>query len=384
MSIWTAMTMLTGSLITGFLFFRYVWILGLPPLANLVILAGFLSMGVTPLFTSYRFENLLGSFYPFYRYSLYFIFVGCVVLLGLTLFFDAAWLVAHKAGWIECLPYSKESCLRYNLFIIGLAVCCTFYALYAGTKVPEIKEITVASPKITSPRTAILLSDLHIHRVLNPDKIKGIIRRTNAQNPDIILLSGDILDDNVRRIAATTALLKGLKAKDGIYFVTGNHEFYAGYQPTINELKKLGFRFLENNGVDLNDIWLAGVPDLTAGGIYGRQIKLASAFAGAAPHQFRLLMSHTPTDFGGNTDFDLEVSGHTHGGQIFPFHIFAWLHNRYLTGMYRLNRGASLYVSNGAGQWGPQMRFLAPSEITVIKLVPQPTTKIKTQQTTKD
>ena len=79
-------------------------------------------------------------------------------------------------------------------------------------------------------------------------------------------------------------------------------------------------------------------------------------------------MSHTPVDFGKDNIFDLEVSGHTHGGQIFPFHVLAKLHNRYLAGLYQMENGAQIYVTRGAGQWGPQMRFLAPSEITVIRL----------------
>ena len=154
--------------------------------------------------------------------------------------------------------------------IVGAAALFGAYALYAGTKIPDFKEITLSSPQINRKRTIVVLSDLHIHRVINPEKIKGIVAKTNAQNPDIILLAGDVIDDNVKSVSSTISLLKGLKAKEGIYFVTGNHEFYDGYKPTVETLKKLGFTFLENGGVSLEDIYIAGIPDTFSGHFYGK------------------------------------------------------------------------------------------------------------------
>lgn len=361
-------TSFLGCLVTLYLFFRYIFILGLSPFANVLWLLAFLIMGCIPLFVGYKFENAFGSFYPFYRYGLYFIYIGCVILLTLTLMTDAVWFAGYKLGWFDCLPFNRGTCLKYNLFTIAAAVVLAGYALYAGIKVPDVKQIEIASAKINNEKTIALLSDIHIHRVINPDKVKQIVERTNALNPDIILLDGDIIDDDVDKVAKISALLKQLRAKDGIYFVTGNHEFYAGYQETVNEMKKLGFTFLENGGVDLGDIYLAGIPDLFSGRTYGKTADARQAFAMAKPEQFRLLMSHTPADFGADNNFDLEVSGHTHGGQIFPFHLFALLHNKYLAGLYKIDGNAQIYVTRGAGQWGPQMRFLAPSEITLVKL----------------
>ena len=285
---WAAATLLTGWVIMAFLFIRYVWFLGISSLAGGGLFVLFLFMGSLPLLTGYKFENLLHGFYPYYRYALYFIFVGSVILLVLTLAVDAGWFIGHRLGWFDCLPYSREYCIRFNKFILAAAFLCTCYALYAGTKIPEIKKISLTSEKIEKPRTIAVLSDLHIHRIINPQKIAGIIERTNAQNPDIILLAGDIIDDRISRVSEIVALLKNLKARDGIYFVTGNHEFYAGYQTAVAELKKLGFRFLENEGINLQDIWLAGIPDATAGGRYGKKIDLSQTFAGARPGQFRL------------------------------------------------------------------------------------------------
>lgn len=293
-----------------------------------------------------------------------------IILLTLTLVTDAVWFAGYKFGWFDCLPYSREFCIKYNLWLVGAAALFGAYALYAGTKIPDFKEITLSSPQINRKRTIVVLSDLHIHRVINPEKIKGIVAKTNAQNPDIILLAGDVIDDNVKSVSSTISLLKELKAKEGIYFVTGNHEFYAGYKPTVETLKKLGFTFLENGGVSLEDIYIAGIPDTFSGHFYGKNADLEKTFAESGNNRYRILLSHTPTDFGRQNNFNLEISGHTHGGQIFPFHILTLLHNKYLAGLYKMENNAHIYVTRGAGQWGPQMRFLAPSEITVIKLTP--------------
>ena len=367
-------TSVLGCIVTSYLFFRYTWYLDLSLVQKSLIFASFILAGCIPLLVSYNMEHILGRFYPFYRYALYFVFIGCIILFTLTLLSDAVFFVLSYTPLVSKV---KICCCYMNYVLVGLAVVCSAYALYAGMKVPEIKSITIVSDKLAANRKIVLLSDIHIHRAICPEKIKGIVEKTNALNPDIILLAGDIIDDDARRVSGVTSLLKGLKAKEGIYFVTGNHEFYAGYTETVAELQRLGFKFLENSGISLKDIYLAGAPDLFSGEAFGKKIDLDRTFAESRPNQFRLLMSHTPEDFGHNNNFDLEVSGHTHGGQIFPFHIFTKLHNKYLSGLYPMAGNARIYVSNGAGQWGPQMRFLAPSEITLLNLT---TPKQKGQQ----
>ena len=359
-------TSFLGCLATLFLYFRYILFasIGLP--YKIICLVLFLLIGCIPLFVEYSFEDILGKFYPFYRYTLYFIYIGAVILLTLTVIRDALWFICSKFDL--CPAISWHMPLKANLYTVMIALLFTVWALYEGTKTPKINTVTLSSPKISQDMTVAVLSDLHIHRVICPQKIKNIIAKTNAQNPDIILLDGDIIDDNPQKVAAITALLKDLKAKYGIYFVTGNHEFYAGYQATVNALQNLGFTLLENNSAVINNIYLAGIPDTFTGEAYGKNADIKQAFNKAQNHQYKILMSHTPTDFKDSNVFDLEISSHTHGGQIFPFHIFTKLHNKYLSGLYKMDNNAYIYVTNGAGQWGPQMRFLAPSEITIIKL----------------
>lgn len=362
-------TSFLGCLVTGFLFFRYTMCLDMSLLQRALVFMGFMLMGCIPLMISYQVEPTLGKFYPVYRYGLYFIYIGCVILFTVTLLSDALFLALSYTPWIGSF---KEICSWLNPANIALAVLFTSMALYAGTKVPEVKFVQIETPKLQSKQTIAILSDLHIHRTISETKIKEIVARTNAQNPDVILLVGDIIDDEPQKVAETTALLKGLKAKNGVYFVSGNHEFYAGYAETVEALQALGFNFLENNGAHSGQgLYLGGVPDVFSAGGHGKKIDLSQAFANAPQEAYRILLSHTPKNFGMENNFDLEVSGHTHGGQIFPFHIFAKLHNIYLSGLYDLDNKAKIYVSNGAGQWGPQMRFLAPAEITILKLTPK-------------
>lgn len=365
---WSIMTALVGCSITFYLFIRYVLLLHLSPVATGILLIMFLIMGCFPLLAYYSFEQFLGKYYPLWRYTMYFVFIGCVILMVLTMALDISGFIAYKAGWLTTPPFSHGFALRFNLITIIAALLITVYSLYEGMKVPAVKEVSIASEKITADKKIVLLSDIHIHRVINPDKVRKIVEHTNALEPDIILLAGDIIDDDMSRISDTAYLLKELKAKGGIYFVSGNHEFYAGYRDSLVTMKKLGFKTVENSGVDLGDIFVAGIPDWRTAYRIGLIVAPETAFARAKPEQFRILLSHTPFDTGAGELFDLVVSGHTHGGQIFPFHILSVLSNKYLSGLYTLDNGGQIYVSRGAGQWGPQMRFLAPSEITLINL----------------
>ena len=366
-------TSFLGCIVTLSLYFRYIFFINTPATYKFISLIIALMFGCIPLFVSYKFENLLGNFYTTYRYTLYYIYVGCIILFSLSILRDALWLIAHKISPQHIVsPFAREYHLSNSLISLGIAIILTTYALLKGIATPEIKASTLYSDKITTPFKIAILSDLHIHRTINPQKIENIINKTNQENADIILLTGDIIDDEVNRVQTISQLLTKLKAKQGIYFVTGNHEFYTGYQETTNELKKLGFTFLENSGTSITpNIYLAGIPDWFSAQQHQIPISLPSALKNSSNSQYKILMSHTPVDFNEQNNFDLEISGHTHGGQIFPFHIFVKLANKYLSGLYSMNNNAQIYVSNGAGQWGPQMRFLAPSEISIITLQPK-------------
>lgn len=361
-------TSFLGCLVTFSLFFRYVFFMPVPVWAKSTAALCALLAGCFPLLVGYGFEKYLGGAFAVYRYALYFIYVTCIILFALTILSDAAVFAAVKAGLVAAT--GEKARLYYSAGLIAAALLCGVYALYDGMKVPAVKTVTIASDKIRKERTIVLLGDVHIHRVISAAKVRGIVEKTNAQKPDLILLSGDIIDDEPQKIADVARLLEDLKARDGVYFVTGNHEFYIGYRRAVDMLTGAGFHLLENDGADFSDLFVAGVPDVTAQAFSGKKADARKAFSKAKDGQFRLLISHTPTDFKDGAAYDLQVAGHTHGGQIFPFHILTKLYNPYLSGLYEKG-SMRVYVTNGAGQWGPQMRFLAEPEITVIRLIPE-------------
>lgn len=355
-------TSIFGGLISLILYIRYACFGKLTIRWRILLFLGVLIIGALPLLMTERVALLMEKYYPFYVHTVYFVLITLVMLLTLTIITDIIWGIGILILKSKMIP------LPSVFVLIGLAFILSGWSLYEGMKVPAVKTVTITSDKITKPTTLVFLSDLHIHRTLNPRKIEGIIEQVNALHPDIVILGGDTVDDSIRKTQDIADKLKEIQAPQGRFFVAGNHEFYRGFQPSINHLKSLGYTFLENSGETIGNLYIAGIPDLRHS---PTPVRLSDTFKNALPTQFRILVSHTPADFGAKNSFDLALSGHTHGGQIFPFHFLADWHNGFLNGLYELQNNARLYVSRGSGQWGPQMRFLAPSEITVIQLQPQ-------------
>lgn len=377
MSWFWILTCIVGCFLTSVLFIRYVAVLEAAAWQKAVIFALFMIPGCVFPLTSYELESVLGRGFFLYRYSMYFLFIFCVILFTMTVFRDVVWAilagVSRLSGKFSVPSMTGGVWLgRLNFATVVAAFLCTAFSFYEGVRIPAVKTVEIVSAKIEREYKIAVLSDLHIHRVLYPWKIWCTALTTNREKPDVILLPGDIIDDDPSKVEALIRSLGALKAEKGVYFVSGNHEFYAGYKASSDALKKLGFSDLDNAGAAIGkDLFIGGVPDVRTALRIGMKADPAKAFRQAPANGFRLLMSHTPTDFKTGNDFDLEVSGHTHGGQIFPFHLFVKAAHKYVSGLYDLAGGAKIYVSNGAGQWGPQMRFLAPSEITILKLVPQ-------------
>ena len=174
-------TSLLGCFITLFLFARHIYFLELPFGADICCIAAMLIIGCFPLLSEYNFEKFLGAAYPIYRYTLYFVFVGSIIFFTLTIISDVFAFASLKMGLIKNMPTGI-----YSLCILAVSALCSFYALYAGIKIPDVKSINLYSDKITEAKKIVLLSDIHIHRVINPEKVKGIVDADNKLNPDII------------------------------------------------------------------------------------------------------------------------------------------------------------------------------------------------------
>jgi len=197
----------------------------------------------------------------------------------------------------------------------------------------------------------------------------------NELKPDLVALTGDLADGLVDQLRDDVAPIADLKAPYGSYFVTGNHEYYSGSKQWLNEVSRLGFTVLLNEHRIINcgnsHLLLAGVTDYSGGQFSPvHRSDPAKAIANAPQCDVKILLAHQPKSIytAEKAGFDYVISGHTHGGQYFPYHFLTALAQPYLSGFHKYGR-TQIYVSRGAGYWGPQIRIGARSEITIHKLI---------------
>ena len=222
------------------------------------------------------------------------------------------------------------------------------------------------------------LTDVHIGPLLDGRFLDAIVEKVNAQSPDVVVITGDLVDGSVDIIGPDVAKLGKLKSRYGQYFCTGNHEYYSGAADWTDFLAKLNVRTLLNQRVTIGDtspngasIDLAGIPD-RQGRLFrethAQNFKLA--LSGRDPERGLVLLSHRPNPIVEAAEFGvgLQLSGHTHGGQFFPITFLGEFIHPYNAGLHKHNDLTQIYVSRGTGFWGPPIRILAPAEITSITL----------------
>lgn len=301
------------------------------------------------------------------------------ILLMLILIRDFSWFASYgiakmaKSGCCDKLsPFNPHYLNIANVVTVIAAVLITVWGMYEALKAPAVKTVTIADAGIVSPLKVVQLSDLHINRTTPVSRIERLVTRVNEMKPDVVVITGDLVDELPEPIENQMQALSRLKAKYGTFVVFGNHDFYSGMLPWLKRFSELKLMPLFNNGVALdNKIYLAGIPDKSIERMSQHiKIDLPKALSGNKDGLYTILLSHTP-NFSEQpvSGFDLQLSGHTHGGQIFPFHLLVKAANKYLAGLYPED-GYKVYVSRGTGYWGPPVRLLAPSEITVFELKP--------------
>ena len=224
--------------------------------------------------------------------------------------------------------------------------------------------------------TIAQISDIHVGPTIKRPYLRRIVEAVNALQADMVAVTGDLVDGSVRDLAPHVAPLASLSSRHGTFFVTGNHEYYSGAPAWVAELRRLGLRVLMNEHVVLTHaaaaLVVAGVTDHGAHHFDPAQRSdPQAAIAGAPAHATtRLLLAHQPrsADAAERAGFQLQLSGHTHGGQFLPWNFFVRLQQPFTAGLHRLRR-MWVYTSRGTGYWGPPNRFGAPSEITRVRLV---------------
>lgn len=251
------------------------------------------------------------------------------------------------------------------------AVGTVGYGTYGVLRGPRVKRVTVPLAKL--PRSAhgyriAVVSDVHLGPILGRGFTERVVATVNATQPDLIAVVGDLVDGSVDDLRSAVEPIGGLRARHGAFFVTGNHEYFSGAEEWTEHVQELGLRLLANQRVELAAFDLAGVNDLT-GEEHDDGPDLAAALADRDPSRTSVLLAHQPVfvDEAVRHGVDLQLSGHTHGGQLWPMNYVAELANPTVAGLERYG-DTQLYVSRGAGAWGPPTRVGAPSDVTVVEL----------------
>src|SRR5690606_14540497 len=227
--------------------------------------------------------------------------------------------------------------------------------------------------------TIAQITDIHVGPTIKEDYLEAIVQAVNRLSPDLVAITGDLVDGSVKELGPHVQPLARLVAKHGVYFVTGNHEYYSGVRGWLQELKRLGVRVLLNEHQVLSHrgetLVLAGVADYSAHVFEpSHRSNPVKALKGAPPEVgVKILLAHQPRSChaAAQAGFDLQLSDHTHGGQFLPWNFFVRLQQPFTAGLHRVGQ-LQLYISRGTGYWGPPKRLGAPSEITLIRLVPAP------------
>ena len=265
---------------------------------------------------------------------------------------------------------------RVNLALLAFAAVLATVGMAGGTGVPRVKEETISVnhlPDGADGLTVAVLADLHVDGITRADRIRKIVERTNALNPDIVIIAGDFVDGTVPVHGDDLRPLADLKARYGVFGVPGNHEYYSGYEEWMEFLPTLGIRMLHNEHVQTGGgaVVLAGVTDPVADIMGKEEPDIRKALAGAPEKGVRILAAHQPrlAPEAAEHGVDLQVSGHTHGGMIAGIdRLVARFNEGFVSGLYTVGE-MKLYVSNGAGIWnGFPIRIGVPSEIVLIRL----------------
>jgi uncharacterized protein len=251
-------------------------------------------------------------------------------------------------------------------------------AVRSALRPVEVRRVRVALARLPRAQhgfTIAQITDLHVGPTIGRDVVEDVVSRTNALAPDIVAITGDLVDGSVSVLRDAVAPLAKLRARHGVFFVTGNHEYFSGAEAWLKELSGLGIRVLGNERVSIGEgdasFDLGGIEDRTAhqyGGL-SPAAALARALDGRDPKRELILLAHQPRSLLDAAPFGigLQISGHTHGGQIWPFGYLVRLQQRFWPGLHRHGE-AQIYVSRGTGYWGPPMRLAEPAEITHLTL----------------
>lgn len=318
--------------------------------------------------------------YMFMRYTTApkWLFMLASISVGVAFSFLIAALVAGAVNGFLILFRHHHLAPRVKRYILALCCIYSLYAVYHGLTDPKVEKLSMELDKLSAPLKIVQLSDVHIGGLMDEERVAKIVFLVNQTQPDIIAITGDLVDTSLANAESSLALLKALRAKYGVYYVLGNHEYIHDVQDMLEYLPSLGIQVLLNENLPIGTpplINLAGSADLMGDRLGFLRPDFEKTLANLNPNLPTILLTHQPKVINILPESllakaDLLLTGHTHGGQIFPISLAVLLQQPYLKGLHKTKTGGYVYVSEGTGFWGPPMRALSDSEITLFELLP--------------
>lgn len=329
--------------------------------------------------------NLIGVFcyflfrrYPLIPNEIYFLLsipIGLIFLLfSTTIIYDLSSLLVNKS----VKDSSRREFLKKTLDFSAVAVAAGINtkAIY-NAKHTELEKVAVKLKNLKQKYNIVQISDVHIGGLIDKKFIASMVTKINSLNTDAIVITGDLVDTNLKFAKPALEQLKHLNSKYGTYFIVGNHEYFHGVDKIISYLKTLNITVLENSNVYIgekdNGFNLAGVYDRFGEKFGSFKPDIKASLEKIDKNSPTILLAHQPKyieEIKDTSNIDLVLSGHTHGGQIVPFNLLVKLQQPYIKGLHQHNKNTQIYVNKGTGFWGPPMRLGTSSEITYINLIP--------------
>jgi predicted MPP superfamily phosphohydrolase len=310
-----------------------------------------------------------------------YLWMGVLILFfSLAVCIDIYRLVIYLGNFMASRDMSAlYPSVKVSFFIpILFALTAAGYGFFEAQNI-RLENITVKTsgiPEEISRFRIVQISDVHLGLLVRESRLKKILAKVQEANPDLLVCTGDLVDGQINNLEGLAEMLQSIQPGYGKFAITGNHEYYAGLHQSLAFIKKAGFTILRGQSVDVSGIiTLAGVDDQT-----GRQFNSykgnteQEVLSGLDREKFTILLKHRPLiDKDSLGLFDLQLSGHTHKGQIFAFNLVTKLYFPRHAGYVSLPNSSHLYISRGSGTWGPPIRFFSPPEVTVIDLVREET-----------
>lgn len=296
------------------------------------------------------------------------------MLFIVALLYDALHVLLHKTS----IEGRQRDALKVLLDVLMVLLFSIYLVsgFIGGQKEPTVQTVPVRIPGFPFEKFVITqVTDVHVGNTISRDFVEKMVATINAQESDLVVITGDLVDRDVEKAASDLEPLKGIKARYGTFFVYGNHEYFHGYEKIGAYLRTLGITVLDDVSVVIGKgaqrFDLVGLKDKVGERMGFGIPDLPRAFSDVERDTPTIVLAHQPVMIEALEPYrpDLVLSGHTHGGQIFPFSYLVKLAQPYLAGLFRHSADTQIYVSRGTGFWGPPIRVLAPSEISRLEIV---------------